>query len=331
VWTLVDFDEPDLSLLEGFDWAGLLSMAVFLGSLEYFLEEGPAKDWFESELILAAGIVALAAGTVFFWRTFTVRRPIVDLGAFADRNFWTGSLCSFIMGIGLYGLTYLYPVYLARVRGLSALQIGETMFVTGLCMFFTAPITGRLMGKVDPRAMIAFGFTLFSVGTLQASAITMVWDFDELLVPQILRGIGIMMAMVPINNLALGTLAPDRLKNAAGLYNLTRNLGGAVGLALINTLLNHRFDLHLQRMHEQVAWSSIAAQETLASLTQAMARLGSDAELAALRRMGQIVRQQAFVLSMGDVFFALTWLFLVLVMLTPLMQRPGRPGAGGGH
>jgi DHA2 family multidrug resistance protein len=330
VWLLVDFDEPDLSLLEGFDWIGLLSMAVFLGSTEYFLEEGPAKDWFESELIVTSGSVALIAAVIFFWRTLTVRRPIVDLTAFTDRNFWTGSVCSFIMGIGLYGLTYLYPVYLARVRGFSALQIGEAMFVTGLCMFFTAPITGRLMGKVDPRAMIAFGFALFSIGTLLASDITAVWDFQELLVPQILRGVGIMMCMVPVNNLALGTLTPDRLKNAAGLYNLTRNLGGAVGLALINTLLNHRFDLHLQRLHEQVRWGGTAAQETLDTLTLGLSRLGSDAGLAALRKMSGIVRQQAFVMSMGDVFYALTWLFLLLILLTPFMQRPQRAG-GGGH
>ncbi len=330
VWILVDFDRGDPSLLENFDWLGLLSMAVFLGSLEYFLEEGPAKDWLESELIVMAGIAAACGGAVFFWRTLTVERPIVDLTAFFDRNFWAGSVCSFVMGIGLYGLTYLYPVYLARVRGLSALQIGETMFVTGLCMFFTAPITGRLMGKVDPRAMIACGFAMFSVGTLQASAITVDWDFWELLVPQILRGVGIMSAMVPINNLALGTLPPERLKNAAGLYNLTRNLGGAVGLALINTLLNHRTDLHLQRLHEQVTWASASALETLANLAAGLARLGSDAELAAVRKTAAIVRQQAFVMSLGDVFFVLTWLFLGLVLLTPLMQRPKRAGGGGG-
>ncbi len=331
VWILVDFDRSDLSLLENFDWLGLLSMAVFLGSLEYFLEEGPAKDWFESELIVTAGIAAAFGAAVFFWRTLTVERPIVDLTAFVDRNFWAGSICSFVMGIGLYGLTYLYPVYLARVRGFSPLQIGETMFITGLCMFFTAPVTGRLMGKVDPRAMIAVGFAMFSVGTLQASAITVDWDFWELLVPQILRGVGIMTCMVPINNLALGTLPPERLKNAAGLYNLTRNLGGAVGLALINTLLNHRTDLHLQRLHEQVTWASASALETLSTLAAGFARLGSDADLAAVRKTAAIVRQQAFVMSLGDVFYALTWLFLGLVLLTPLMQRPKRAGGGGGH
>lgn len=330
-WTLIDFDRSDLSLLEGFDWFGLATMAVFLGSLEYFLEEGPAKDWFESELIVTAGATAAIAGLAFFWRTLTAKNPIVDLTAYLYRNFWAGSVCSFVMGIGLYGLTYLYPVYLARVRGFSALQIGETMFVTGLCMFFTAPVTGRLMGRVDPRAMIAVGFLMFSVGTLQASAITVDWDFWELLVPQILRGVGIMAAMVPINNLALGTLPPERLKNAAGLFNLTRNLGGAVGLALINTLLNHRTDLHLQRLHEQVTWASASALETIATLAAGLARLGSDADLAAIRKTASIVRQQAFVMSLGDVFFVLTWLFLALVVLTPLMQRPQRPGGGGGH
>lgn len=329
-WTLIDFDKPDLSLLDGFDWAGLVSMATFLGPLEYVLEEGAAKDWFESWEIQAAFAVSATSAVVFFWRAFVARKPIVDLGAFANRNFWTGCLMSFAMGIGLYGLTYLYPVYLARVRGFTPLQIGEAMFVTGLCMFFTAPVTGRLMGKVDPRAMIAFGFLLFSAGTLRASQLNGLWDFDELLVPQILRGVGIMMCMVPINNLALGTLGPERLKNASGLYNLTRNLGGAVGLALINTLLNDRFDLHLNRLHEFVTWSRGTAVERLDSMTLALSALGSDAPLAALKRMALMVRQQAFVLAMADTFFALTWLFLALVLLTPLMRRPARPG-GGGH
>ena len=149
------------------------------------------------------------------------------------------------MGIGLYGLTYIYPVYLASVRGYSSLMIGQTMFVTGVCMFIMAPISGRLMGKVDPRLMIAVGFAGFGLGTLQASYITQDWDFWELLVPQILRGFSLMLCMVPINNLALGTMPPQRIKNASGLFNLTRNLGGAVGLALINTLLDKRMDLHI--------------------------------------------------------------------------------------
>ena len=159
------------------------------------------------------------------------------------------------MGVGLYGLTYLYPVYLARVRGYSALMIGETMFVTGLAMFIMAPIAGRLMRFLDPRVMLAMGFGGFAAGTWIVTGLTKDWDFGELLWPQILRGVSLMLCMVTVNNIALGTLTPDRLKNASGLFNLTRNLGGAVGLALINTVLNDRMDLHLQRLHDSVTWS----------------------------------------------------------------------------
>jgi DHA2 family multidrug resistance protein len=329
-WSLIDFDEPDLSLFEHFDWAGLAGMATFLGALEYVLEEGPAKGWFDSDLILTTAVVSAAGGLLFFVRAFTARQPIVDLGAFLDRNFWTGSLFSFVMGVGLYGLTYLYPVYLARVRGYSALMIGETMFVTGICMFVAAPIVGRLMTKVDPRLMIGVGFFGFAMGTLQASFITKDWDFWELLVPQMLRGFSMMICMVPINNLALGTLPPERIKNASGLYNLTRNLGGAVGLALINSMMNDRMDLHLARLHESVAWGHEKAEEMLANLTFAMADRGSDAGLAATARLAAIVRREALVWAIGDVFTALTVLFLSLVLLTGLMRRPKARGGGGG-
>lgn len=330
-WTLVDFDRPNLALFDDFDWAGLAGMAVFLGSLEYFLEEGPAKGWFDSDVILVCGVMAAAGASVFFWRAFTAVQPIVDLGAFRDRNFWTGSLFSFIMGIGLYGLTYLYPVFLARVRGYSALMIGETMFVTGICMFIAAPIVGRMMQKVDPRLMIAAGFFGFALGTFQASFVTKDWDFWELLVPQMLRGFSLMTCMVPINNLTLGTLPPDRIKNASGLFNLTRNLGGAVGLALINTLMNDRMDLHLSRLHEAVAWGRTSAEEMLANLTVAMASRGSDATLAATAKLAQIVRREAQVWALGDVFLALTCLFVGLVFLAPLMRRTRLGGSGGGH
>jgi DHA2 family multidrug resistance protein len=332
VWLLVDFDDPDLSLLDAFDYAGLAGMALFLGALEYLLEEGPAKSWFDSEAIVLAAAVSAAGAVLFFWRAFTARQPIVDLGAFRDRNFWTGSLFSFIMGIGLYGLTYLYPVYLARVRGYSALMIGETMAVTGVCMFVAAPIVGKLITRVDPRLLIAVGFFGFALGTWQVSFITKDWDFNELLVPQMLRGFSLMTCMVPINNLALGTLPPSRIKNASGLFNLTRNLGGAVGLALINTLMNDRMDLHLARLRENVAWGHVKAEEMLAQLTAAMAPRGSDADLAALAKLAGIVRREAQVWAIGDVFLALTVLFVGLVVLTPLMRRPRGPGAaGGGH
>src|SRR5262249_45573560 len=147
-------------------------------------------------------------------------------------------------------------------------------------------ITGQLMRRgVDPRLMIGIGFIGFALGTYQASMVTKDWDFNELLIPQILRGVCLMLIMIPITTTSLGTLPPQKIKDASGLFNLTRNLGGAVGLAVINTLLNKRLDLHLARLHEQVAWGRNAAEETLAKMTAAMARLGSDASLAATKQL----------------------------------------------
>jgi MFS transporter, DHA2 family, multidrug resistance protein len=210
------------------------------------------------------------------------------------------------------------------------LMIGKTMFVTGVCMFIMAPISGRLMGKVDPRLMIAIGFGGFGLGTLQASYITQDWDFWELLVPQMLRGFSLMLCMVPINNLALGTMPPNKIKNASGLFNLTRNLGGAVGLALINTLLDKRMDLHIARLHEAVSWGRDAADQTLSQITAAFATRGSDAALAATKQMMLMARRQAEVMALGDVFLALTVIFFALVALAPIMRRPQMQGAGGG-
>ena len=329
-YTCIDFDKPDLTLLERFDWTGLAGMAALLGAMEYVLEEGPQKNWFDEQAVTVCFVVSIVGGVLFFWRAFTAPQPIVDLRVFANRNLAVGSLFSFVMGIGLYGLTYIYPVYLARVRGYSSLQIGETMFVTGVCMFVAAPIVGRMMGKVDPRWMVGIGFTGFALGTYLASNITRDWDFWELLVPQVLRGFSLMTAMVPINNVALGTVPPDKLKNASGLFNLTRNLGGAVGLAMINTLINDRWDLHMQRLREHVAWGREQAERTLSGLTDAYGLMGSDAAVAATKRMALIVRGQALVMSLADVFLALTVLFLLLVFATPLMQKPARRGGGGG-
>src|SRR3954447_3579479 len=250
VLVLVDFDSPDFALLDRFDWWGLIFMAGFLGSLEYVLEEGPQYEWLQDTSVATCAAVCTVSAIAFFYRVLSAEEPIVDIRAFADRNFGIGCLISFCLGIGLYGLTYMYPRYLAEVRGYSALMIGETMFVSGLTMFFTAPIVGRLMQKVDMRLIIAAGLVIFAVGSFQMTWITREYDFYELLVPQILRGIGMMLAMVPSNTIALGTLPPERVKNASGLFNLTRNLGGAVGLAVINQVLNERTDLHIARLHE---------------------------------------------------------------------------------
>ena len=330
-WLFIDFDKPNFTFVKGFDWAGLFLLAIFLGTLEYVLEEGAKDEWLNSPLIFNLVLTCVISGAVFFYRMFTSPNPLVDFSAFKNRNFASGSLFSFTMGIGLYGLTYLYPIYLARIQHYSAKMIGETMFVTGIAMFVMAPIAGRLSVKVDPRYMIGTGFVGFAVGTWMASSITSQWSFNELLVPQILRGVSLMLCMVTVTNVALGTLSPAQMRGGSGLFNLTRNLGGAVGLAMINTLMNSRMDLHLARLHDSVRWGSVTAEQTLSNMTGALSTLGSDAGNAALMRMAGLVRQQSLTMAIADIFYILTWLFLGIVLMLPLMRKPKPVAGAGGH
>jgi DHA2 family multidrug resistance protein len=281
--------------------------------------------------MIVIGAIASAIGCViFFYRAFTVAFPVVDLTAFANRNFAFGSIFSFVMGIGLYGLTYIYPVYLSRIRGYDSQMIGETMFVSGLAMFFTAPIAGRLSTKLDLRVMMVIGFVSFASGTYIMTGITADWDFYELFLPQILRGFGLMMCMVPINNIALGTLPPARIRGASGLFNLTRNLGGAVGLAIISTLLSNRQDVHYERLREHLDWGNGLAVNQLNNMQSNLATYGLDGATGAIKQMVQMVTKQAVVMSFGDVFMLLTALFTLMILGVFLIDKPAPQGGGGG-
>jgi DHA2 family multidrug resistance protein len=328
----IDFDEPDLSLFKHFDWWGLIFMAGFLGALEYVLEEGTRYDWFEDQTITLLTVVGAVSAIAFFARVLTARVPIVDLRAYANRNFALGSLFSFVLGIGLYGLTYLFPLYLEEIRGDNALMVGETLFVSGIAMFVTAPVVGRLGSKVDPRVLLMAGFVIFAVGAWQMTYVTKDWDFAQLLWPQIFRGVGLMLAMIPITNVALGTLAPERIKNASGLFNLSRNLGGAVGLAALNTVLDRRIDLHLARLHESVTWARQPAQEMLTNLTARFHDFGGDAQAMAIKQLMALTRQQGIVMAFADVFLMVAVLFVAFGALAFVMRRPApAAAAAAGH
>jgi DHA2 family multidrug resistance protein len=326
---LIDFDQPDFTLFETFDWIGLTFMALFLGALEYVLEEGPRYDWFDDSTIALMAVISTSSAVIFLVRGLSARHPIVDLQAFLDRNFALGSIFSFVLGIGLYGLTYLYPVYLGEIRDYDALMIGKVMFVSGAAMFLSAPVVGRMATRFDPRIMLAAGFLIFALSNYQLTSITTDWDFTQVFVPQILRGIGLMFAIVPITNLALGTLPPERLKNASGLYNLTRNLGGAVGLALLNTLLDDRMDLHFARLHDSITWSRQPVTEFLNNLTAHMP--GPDVQNMALKQLFMIVHQQGVVMAFADVFLLLSLLYVVFAPLVAVMRRPDPAAGAGGH
>jgi DHA2 family multidrug resistance protein len=172
--------------------------------------------------------------------------------------------------------------------------------------------------------MIGLGFLGFAWGSFMPAFITSDWDFGELLVPQMFRGVSLMLMMIPINNLALGTLPPERLKNASGLFNVTRNLGGAVGLAIINTMLDKRLDLHLARLHEKLRWGDVQAEELLDRLSALYANGADPARMAALQ-LAALARREASVMALADVFLCMALLFAATSVIAFMMRRPVAP------
>lgn len=331
VWSLLDFDKPDWSLLRTFDRIGLLLMATFLGTLEYVIEEGPRKEWFADEHLVMLAAVCAVSGVLFFWRAFTYASPIVELRAFKDRNFAIGCLFSFILGVGLYGAVYLMPLYLGQVRGFNSLQIGEIMFVTGAFQFASAPIAGALSRVMEPRAMLALGLALFGAGVYMTGQMTAEWGFWEFFLPQAVRGLSLMLCFMPINSIALGTLPPDKVKNASGLYNLMRNLGGAVGLAVLNTILSDQKQLHWNRVAQQV---NAGRESVVVWLDTVAARLGdtvANADTAAMKQLVRTVSREATVMSMNDAFLAMAAVFFLALLLMPLLKKPKAAAGADAH
>jgi DHA2 family multidrug resistance protein len=237
---LVKIDKPDLSLLKDADYPGIVLMAIGLGTLEYVLEEGPRWNWFDDATIETCATVAAVAGILFVIRSFTFARPVVDLRAFGDRNFALGCLLSFITGIGIFSTIYLTPLFLGYVRGFSAWQTGLAIFSTGAASLIGVPAYIALARRFDTRWLMMFGLASFGLAMWSFSFITHDWGAAELLLPQFLRGFPQVFAVAPAVTLGLGSLPPERLKYASGLFNMMRNLGGAIGIAACGTILNDR-------------------------------------------------------------------------------------------
>jgi MFS transporter, DHA2 family, multidrug resistance protein len=323
VWVMIDIDKPDFSLLRGFDVTGLALMAIFLGCLEYALEEGPRWDWLDEKTICATVIVSAVAGSLFFWRVLSYRQPIVDLRAFLHRNFALGSFYTFVLGIGMYGTTYLVPLFLAQARGFSALQIGETVIVVGLAQLLMSPFNVYIARAMDLRLMLAIGLGLFAFSMYLTAGLTNQTGFWELLVPQAVRGLALMFCYVPANMIALGTLPQDTMKNAAGLYNLMRDLGGAIGLASIGTIMNVRLHFHWNRLIEDINPARAAVQQFLETQTSRFDSLiVGDPRHAAIKLLANLVQREALVLTYNDLLLLLGALFVFGLMLLPLVRRP---------
>ncbi len=320
------FDEPNPALSRGFDWWGLGLMAAFLMSMQFVLEEGAKNDWFSDNHILLLTVVAVITGPAFIWRTLTYSNPIVELRAFRDRNFTVGVLMTFVTGAALFGGTFLLPLFLGRVAGYSSAEVGTIMVVSGLSMFIAAPIAGRIARRLDPRIPMFVGFMLAGWGMWEAHAVTPEWGFWEFASVQAFRGVGVMIAMIASQTVTMSTLKPEMVKNASGLVNLARNVGGAFGLALLNTLITDRTAVHMGEMTARIPTSSTEATGMLQGLMQRFEALGlADPQGAAYSAFNRMIQLQATDLAFGDAFATLG-LACALAAFIVLLAKPNRAG-----
>ena len=325
----VRIDRPNYSLLRGADYVGMMLMAVALGCLEYTLEEGPRWNWLEDNVVLTTAWLSGLAGVAFVWRSLTIAKPVVDLRALKNLNFALGCFFSFISGIGIFATIYLTPLFLGRVRGYSALQIGLSIFSTGIFQLLAIPLYTYLARRVDLRWLMMFGLACFSIGLWEFTPITHDWGWQQLLFPQALRGFAQQFSVAPAVTLTLGALAPERLKSASGLFNLMRNLGGAIGIAGCGTILNDRANLHFLHLAEHLNSANAPMVEMLhrVGLTYAAALDGDlvRGQSAALRQLWSVTWREAQVQTYADAFLVIALCLAVATVMVPLLRKVAAP------
>ncbi len=320
---LIRVDRPNLKMLKTIDYAHLTSMAIFLGGLEYVLEEGPRNDWFGDPNILTAAWVSGVAFVLFLERSLRSGGPIVRLTPFRRPTFAFACVFNLVIGFGLYASTYLVPLFLGRVRGYNALQIGLTVFVVGVTQVASTAIAARLSQTVDPRKTIAVGLTLFSGALWLASVITPDWGFAAWMAPQMLRGFAVMLCIVPSVGLALGGFAMTELRYASALFNLMRNLGGAIGIAVVNTWLGDAARVQTARLGEAMgrpgAHGPILVAQLAQTLSGGLGDLGQ-ARLLAQGELAAVIGRYALTSAFNEVFRTMAWVFLCALVLVPFCR-----------
>ncbi|MCC8369060.1 MAG: DHA2 family efflux MFS transporter permease subunit [Rickettsia endosymbiont of Oxypoda opaca] len=322
VFLYADFDKPNYNLLKNFDFIGIALMAITLGTLQYVLEEGNKKGWLEDTTILLLSImVAIGFITLIIWE-LTFVNPILDLRTFLYKDFTFGCLYSFVMGIGLYGAVYILPLFLFTIAGYDTVQIGVTMMVTGAAQFLSAPLAGKMMGAgVDFRIMLIIGLGGFALGCHLNSFLTPDSRFAEFVLPQFVRGLSLMFCFIPTNNIALGNMPKERVGNASGLYNLTRNLGGAVGLAVISTILTNYTKTFASYLGENISSTSAKAAEQLAFFSQLLDGKVSDPEKASYLLLANQINANAFVIAINNIFNMIGLIFVMIMVLIPFTSN----------
>jgi MFS transporter, DHA2 family, multidrug resistance protein len=308
VWFAMEPQPLQLNLLKKGDWWGIFSMVLGLGSLQIVLEEGSRKDWFNSEFILRLAVVAVVFLTLFFWIEFTRKEPFINLRLLTLRNFGLGSIVNLALGLGLYGSIYILPLYLAQVQGYNAMQIGQVIMWAGIPQLFIIPFLPWLTKRFDIRVLIGIGVVLFAVSCFMNAGMSHDTGATQLQWSQIMRALGQPLIITPLSSVSTSDIAVGSTDSgsASGLFNMTRNLGGSLGIACLSTLLTQREQFHSNRLGEAISLYNPSTRERIDQMTQAFMSKGIDTYTAhdqAIAAISNLVRREAYVMAFNDCFY----------------------------
>jgi DHA2 family multidrug resistance protein len=310
-------------------------MTIGLGAMQIVLEEGNRKDWFGSPLIVRLTAVAGVCLAAFFVIELVRKEPLVNLRLFGRRNFGLGSIVNTVLGMGLYGCTYILPVYLGQIQGYDAYQIGKTVMWMGLPQLFIIPLVPRLMKRVDARVLIGFGVAMFGASCLMVTHMSMLTGYDQFRFPQIVRAIGQPFIMIPLSALATtGIAAGKESGSASALFNMMRNIGGSIAIATLATMMTNREHFHSTRIGESISLFDFQTQQRLAETTARFASRGADPWTAgwqSIYSLDRIVRRESFVMAFNDCFYLIGMALLLSGLVIPFFKRSKTDGGAPVH
>jgi MFS transporter, DHA2 family, multidrug resistance protein len=332
LWFALDAEPRQLGLLRNGDWLGIATIAIGLGSLETVLEEGDKDDWFGSAFIVRLSIVAAIALIAFVIIQLVRKNPLLHLRLLAGRNFGLGSLANFFFGLSMYGWLYVVPLYLARIQGYNAEQIGTVLIWIGVPQLVILPLMPRVMKSVDPRWLVAVGFALFIAGSLLATNISGDFSGPQFIYSSLVRALGQALVMTPLSVIAIAGIQREHAGSAAALFNMIRNLGGAIGIAVLQTFLTKREQFHSNVLSVQVSLLDTATRLRLDGLTHTILQHGvADPAFArheAMVAVGRVIRRQATMLAFSDTIIFQSAL-LGLALIAVMFLKKAKAGASG--
>ena len=325
----------NLGLLREGDWFGIATMAVGLAALQAVLEEGNKNDWFGSPLIVQLAAVAAVSLALFVAIELIVEKPLVRLRLLTQRSFGLGTMSSVFVGFALFGSVYLLPAYLGQVQHYNAEQIGNVLAWTGLPQLIFIPLVPKLMQRFDIRYIAFVGMSLFATSAFMNTAMSPDYAGDQLFVPNLVRAVGQALMLAPLSAISLGSVAPQDAAAASGISNMMRNLGGAVGTAMLATIVTKREQFHSNIIGQAVDLGREEVRARIAQMTNYfMAHGVSDPTAAhnqAIAALGNAIRRQALVLGFSDAFAVVGIVLVAAAIAILLTGKPKNAAAGGGH